>query len=66
MGGYILVYIGTNNKEREGTTAIIKKYRQLVRTFKHTQVEQIILSGVLPVMGSRGQGYRNCWRINTY
>ena len=66
-GGSILVYLGTNSAEREGTTAIVRKYRQLVRKAKQTWVEQIILSGILPVMGSRGQGYRNYWRmaINT-
>ena len=37
-------------KGREGTTAIVKKYMQLVRTLKQTRVEQIILSGVLPVI----------------
>ena len=26
-GGSILVHVGTNNAEREGTTAIVKKYR---------------------------------------
>ena len=37
-GGSVLVHIGTNNVEREGTTAIVRKYRQLVRTLKQTQV----------------------------
>ena len=62
-GGSILLHIGTNNAEREGTTAIVRKYRQLVRRAKQTWVEQIILSGILLVMGSRGQGYRNCQRV---
>ena len=57
-GGSILVHVGTNNAEREDTTAIVRKYRQLVSRAKQTRVEQIILSGILPVMGSRGQGYR--------
>ena len=66
-GGSILVHVGTNNAEREGTIAIVRKYRQLVTRAKQTRVEQIILSGILPVMGSRGQGYQNCQRmaINT-
>ena len=59
-GGSVLVHVGTNNVEREGTTAIVTKYRQLVRTLKQTQVEQVILSGILPVMGRRGHKYRNC------
>ena len=59
-GGSVLVHAGTNNVEREGTTAIVRKYRQLVRTLKQTGVEQVILSGILPVMGRRGHKYRNC------
>ena len=59
-GGSVLVHVGTNNVEREGTTAIVRKYRQLSRTLKQTQVEQVILSGILPVMGRRGHKYRNC------
>ena len=59
-GGSVLVHVGTNNVEREGTTAIVRKYRQLVRTLKQTRVEQVILSGILPVMGRRGHRYRNC------
>ena len=54
-GGSVLVHV-----EREGTTAIVRKYRQLVRTLKQTRVEQVILSGILPVMGRRGHKYRNC------
>ena len=34
--GSILVHIGTNNADNEGTTAILEKYRNL----------QIILSGI--------------------
>ena len=59
-GGSVLVHVGKNNVEREGTTAIVRKYRQLVRTLKQTRVEQVILSGILPVMGRRGHKYRNC------
>ena len=60
-GGSVLVHVGTNNVEREGTTAIIRKCRNLVRTLKQTQVEQVILSGILPVIGRRGHRYQNCW-----
>ena len=59
-GGLVLVHVGTNNVEKEGTTAIVRKYRQLVRTLKQTQVKQIILSGILPVRVRRGLRYRNC------
>ena len=37
-GGSVLVHVGTNNVEREGTTAIVRKHRQLVRTLKQTRV----------------------------
>ena len=37
-GGSVLVNIGTNNVEREGTAAIVRKYRKLVRTLKQTRV----------------------------
>ena len=56
-GGSVLVHVGTNNVEREGTTAIVRKYRNLVRTLKQTRVEQVILSGILPVIGRRGHRY---------
>ena len=39
-GGYVLVHVGTNNVEREGTTAIVRKYRQLVRTLKQTRLSR--------------------------
>ena len=55
-GGYVLVHVGTNNIEREGTTAIVSKYRNLVRTLKQTRVEQV-MSGILPVIGRRGHRY---------
>ena len=67
QGGSILVHVGTNNADRDGTTRIIQRYRELVETLKKTRVEQIILSGILPVMRGRGATYRNCERmaINT-
>ena len=59
-GGSVLVHVETNKVEREGTTAIVRKYRNLVRTLKQTRIEQVILSGILPVIGRRGHIYRNC------
>ena len=59
-GGSILLHVETNNAEREGTTAIVRKYRHLVITLKQTQIEQVILSGILPVIGTRGHRSRNC------
>ena len=58
-GGSVLVHVGTNNVEKEGTTAIFRKCRNLVRTLKQMRVEQIILSGILPVIRRRGNRYRN-------
>ena len=51
-GGAVLVHVGTNNAEKEG---------------KEARVGQIVLSGILPIMGGRGEEYRNCRRmaINT-
>ena len=58
-----VVHIGTNNADREGTTAIVKKYMNLLKKTKETRVGQIILSGILPVFGTRSQGYRNSRRM---
>ena len=44
QGGSILVHVGTNNADKDGTTRIVKRYRELVETLKKTRVEQIILS----------------------
>jgi len=63
QGGSILVHVGTNNADREGSTRIVQRYRQLVGKLKKTRVEQIILSGILPVMGGRGVAYKNCKRM---
>ena len=52
-GGSILVYVGTNNTDKEGTTAIVEKYRNLVKKTKQARAGQIILSGILPVFGNR-------------
>ena len=62
-GGTILVHIGTNNADKEGTTAIVDKYRKLLKKKKEARVEQIILSGILPVFGNRLDGYRNAKRM---
>ncbi len=63
-GGTILVHVGTNNAAKEGTTAIIvEKYRNLLKKTQQARVGQIILSGILPVFGSRSQGYRNSRRM---
>ncbi|KAI0230115.1 hypothetical protein LSAT2_019508 [Lamellibrachia satsuma] len=66
-GGAVLVNVGTNNAEKEGTSAIVGKYRRLIKTLKEARVGQIVLSRILPIMGGRGEEYRNCRRmtINT-
>ena len=66
-GGAVLVHVGTNNAEKEGTSSIVGKYRRLIKTLKEARVGQIVLSGILPIMGGRGEEYRNCRRmaINT-
>ena len=65
-GGAVLVHVGTNNAE-EGMSAIVGKYRRLINTLKEARVGQIVLSGILPIMGGRGEEYRNCrsMAINT-
>ena len=62
-GWSLLVHIGTNNADKEGTTAIVDKYRKLLKKTKEARVEQIILSGILPVFGNRIDGYRNSKRM---
>ena len=62
-GGSVLAHVGTNNVEWEGATAIVRKYRNLIRTLKQRRVEQVILSGILPVIGRRGHRYRHCRRM---
>ena len=63
-GGSILVHVGTNNTDKEGTTAIVEKYRNLLKKTKQARAGQIILSGILPpVFGNRIQGYINSKRM---
>ena len=62
-GGTILVHVGTNNTDKEGTTAIVEKYRKLLKKTKQARLGQITLSGILPVCGNRIQGYRNSKRM---
>ena len=62
-GGTILVHVGTNDTDKEGTTAIVEKYRKLLKKTKQARLGQIILSGILPVCGNSIQGYRNSKRM---
>ena len=36
-GGTILVHVGTNNADKEGTTAIVEKYRELLKKTKQAR-----------------------------
>ena len=54
-GGAVLVHAGTNSAEKDGTSAIVGKYRRLIKTLKEARVGQIVLSGILPIMGGRGE-----------
>ena len=56
-GGSILVHIGKDNANKEGTTAIVDKYMNLLKKTKQARVGQIILSGIFPVFGNRIQEY---------
>ena len=62
-GGTILVHVGTNNADKEGTTAIVDKYRNLLKKSKEARVGQIILSRILPVFGNMIDGYGNSKRM---
>ena len=62
-GRTMLVHVGTNNTDKEGTTAIVEKYRKLLKKTKQARVGQIIISGMLPVFGNRIQGYSNSKRM---
>ena len=62
-GGTILVHVGTNNADKEGTTAIVDKCRNLLKKTKEARVGQVILSGILPVFGNMIDGYRNSKRM---
>ena len=53
----------TTRTRKEGTTAIVEKYRNLPKKTKQARAGQIILSGILPVFGNRIQGYRNSKRM---
>ena len=57
-GGAVLVHMETNNAE-EGTSAIVGKYRRLIKT-----LGQILLLGILPTMGGgvRNIGIVGGWR----
>ena len=52
-GGTTLVHVGTNNADKEGTTAIVEKYGNLLKKMEQARVHHI---RNLPVFGTRIQG----------
>ena len=42
----VLVHVGKNNVEKAGWSAIVGKYRRLIKTHKEARIGQIVLSGV--------------------
>ena len=38
----VLVHVGTNNAEKEGTPAIVGKYRRLVKTLKEARTGCVV------------------------
>ena len=55
-GGTILVHVGTNNTDKEGTTAIVEKYRKLLKKTKQARLGQIILSGIFTSVWKQDPG----------
>ena len=60
-GGSILDHIGANNADKEGTTAIVEKCRNLLKNTNQARVGQIIL--YVPVSGSKCKGYSDSRRM---
>ena len=57
------MHVGTNDADKDGRTAIVGKFRELVRELKARRVGEIVVSRILPVIGGR-KGYRNCRRVS--
>ena len=63
-GGTILVHVGTNNAEKKGTTAIVEKYRDLLKKTKQATVGQIIIQEFYQCLetGYKDTGTRRGWQ----
>ena len=63
-GGSLLVHIGTNNGDKEGTIAIVKQYRNLPKKTKEARVGQIILHGFYQCLkpGAKDTEIRGGWQ----
>ena len=44
-GGAVLVHVGTNNAEKEETSAIFGKYRRLIKTLKRHELDRLYCRG---------------------
>ena len=49
------MHVGTNDADKDGSTAIVGKFRALVRELKARRVGKIWILGILPVRGG-GEG----------
>ena len=49
-GGALLVNVGTNNAEKEGTSATFSKCKRLIKTLKEARIGHIVLSGILLII----------------
>ena len=61
--GPIIVHVGMRNITKDGTVGIISKFRELLGNLKKAKVGHILISGILPAMGSNNVGYMNCKRM---
>ena len=59
------MHVGTNDADKDGTTAIVGKFRALVRELKARRVGKLLISGILPMMWGR-KGYRGDWGRKGY
>ena len=62
-GGSIRVHVQTNNTDKAGTTAIVEKYRNLLKKKKQARVGQIILSGIYQCLET---GYKDNNNANNF
>ena len=60
VGGSVIVHVGTNNVDRQGSEAVLGEYQQLIKELKQRRVGQIVFSGILPVRGE----FRNSRRLS--
>ena len=59
-----VVHIGTTNIDKEGTTAIVNKYGNLLKKTKEARVGQMILSGIYQCLepGANDTEIRGGWQ----